>query len=97
MDPDGIERAYVPFVSLLRQGEFTAPSEGWTAEFVAAHVSRNDDLIAETAERIAAPSFHLDMHLEQLRRISAADGRWSASCLRQQSLSIPVPLVFDSW
>jgi hypothetical protein len=32
MDPDRIERAYVPFVILLRQGGFAPPAEGWSAE-----------------------------------------------------------------
>lgn len=54
MDPDAIERAYVPFVTLLREGGFAPPPEGWTAELVAGHISWNNDLIAEAAERIAA-------------------------------------------
>jgi uncharacterized protein len=54
MDSDTIEAAYGPFVAELRRGGFTEPEEGWPAELVAAHVARNNDLIAEAAERIAA-------------------------------------------
>ncbi len=38
----------------LREGGFEAPAEGWTAELVTAHVARNNDLIAEVAETVAA-------------------------------------------
>jgi hypothetical protein len=54
MDHDTIESAYAPFVAVLREGGFSEPTEGWPAELVAAHVTRNNDLIAEMAERIAA-------------------------------------------
>jgi hypothetical protein len=54
MDHDTIETAYAPFVAVLREGGFSEPAEGWPAELVAAHVARNNDNIAEMAERIAA-------------------------------------------
>jgi uncharacterized protein YciI len=55
MTADGLEAAYAPFVASLLAGGFTDPAEGeWTAEQVAAHVARNNDLIAETAEQVAA-------------------------------------------
>lgn len=54
MDQQSIEDAYQPFVTELHQGGFADPADGWTAEQVAAHVSLNNDLIAEAAERIAA-------------------------------------------
>jgi phytoene/squalene synthetase len=53
MDHDTIESAYAPFVTVLRGGGFLEPAEGWPAELVAAHVARNNDFIAEMAERIA--------------------------------------------
>jgi hypothetical protein len=54
MDHNSIESAYGPFVAVLREGGFSEPADGWPAELVAAHVSRNNDFIAEMAERIAA-------------------------------------------
>lgn len=52
---DGIEVAYAPFIASLLAGGFVEPADGeWTAELVAAHIARNNDLIAETAERIAS-------------------------------------------
>lgn len=49
-----LEAAYAPFVASLLASGFSAPADGWTAELIAAHVARNNDLIAETAERVAA-------------------------------------------
>jgi uncharacterized protein len=50
-----IEAAYAPFVAALLSGGFEAPPEGeWPAEMVAAHVVRNNDLIADAAEKMAA-------------------------------------------
>ena len=54
MDDNSIESAYAPFVAELREGGFSEPADGWPAELVAAHVTRNNDFIAEMAERIAA-------------------------------------------
>lgn len=55
MNAAGLEAAYAPFVASLLAGGFSAPADGgWTAELVAAHVARNNDLIAETAEKVAA-------------------------------------------
>jgi uncharacterized protein YciI len=54
MGQDTIEPAFGLFVAELRQGGFGEPGEGWSAELVAAHVARNNDLIAEAAERVAA-------------------------------------------
>jgi uncharacterized protein YciI len=52
-----IEAAYAPFVAALLAGGFEPPPEGeWSAEMVAAHVVRNNDLIADAAERMAAGS-----------------------------------------
>jgi Mycothiol maleylpyruvate isomerase N-terminal domain len=54
MDQEGIENAYSAFVSALRRGGFSVPSDGWPAELVAAHVCLNNDLIAGVAEQVVA-------------------------------------------
>src|SRR5271165_6682722 len=54
MEASILKSAYEPFAAALREGGFEAPAEGWTAELVAAHVARNNDLIAEVAETVAA-------------------------------------------
>jgi Mycothiol maleylpyruvate isomerase N-terminal domain len=54
MDQEGLENSYSAFVSALRQGGFSAPTDGWPAELVAAHVCLNNDLIAEVALQVVA-------------------------------------------
>jgi uncharacterized protein len=55
MSSANLEAAYAPFVASLLAGRFGQPAAGeWTAELVAAHIVRNNDLIAETAEKVAA-------------------------------------------
>jgi len=55
MTSGSIETAYAPFVASLRAGGFRQPDDGgWPAELIAAHVASNNDLIAETAEQVAA-------------------------------------------
>jgi len=50
-----ISAAYAPFIARLLGARFAEPAPGeWTAEQIAAHVTLNNDLIAEAAERIAA-------------------------------------------
>jgi uncharacterized protein len=50
----GTAERYESFALLLEEGGFEAPADdGWTAELVAAHIAVNNDLIAETAERVA--------------------------------------------
>ena len=52
--PESLDAVYAPFVASLRAGGFGPPPAGeWPAELVAAHVARNNDLIAEVAEQIA--------------------------------------------
>lgn len=54
MTSQGIAAAYAPFVASLLAGGFSDPTDGgWPAEVVAAHVARNNDLIAGTAELVA--------------------------------------------
>ena len=54
MGHDTIESASAPFLAELRAADFVEPTDGWGAELVAAHVTCNNDLIAEAAERIGA-------------------------------------------
>lgn len=55
MSSGSIEAAYAPFAASLLAGGFNPPVEGeWPAELIAAHVVRNNDLIAEAAEKVAA-------------------------------------------
>lgn len=50
-----ISAAYAPFIGTLLGARFGEPAPGeWTAEQIAAHVTLNNDLIAEAAERIGA-------------------------------------------
>ncbi len=54
MTMDSVAAAYAPFVASLLAGGFREPADGgWPAELVAAHVARNNDLIAATAEEVA--------------------------------------------
>lgn len=49
------DAVYAPFVAALLAGGFGPPADGeWPAELVAAHIARNNDLIAAVAEQIAA-------------------------------------------
>jgi uncharacterized protein YciI len=54
MPSQTLRAAYAPFVASLRAGGFRDPeNSGWSAEVIAAHVAKNNDLIAATAELIA--------------------------------------------
>jgi uncharacterized protein YciI len=54
MASDSVAAAYAPFVASLLAGGFSDPADdGWTAELVAAHVAKNNDLIAAAAELVA--------------------------------------------
>lgn len=49
------DAVYAPFVATLLAGGFGPPAAGeWPAELIAAHIVRNNDMIAEAAEQIAA-------------------------------------------
>src|ERR1700722_6279636 len=53
--PPGFDAVYAPFAASLRAGGFGPPAAGeWPAELVAAHIARNNDLIAAAAEQVAA-------------------------------------------
>lgn len=53
--PPSFDAVYAPFVASLLAGGFGPPADGeWRAELIAAHIARNNDLIAEVAEQIAA-------------------------------------------
>jgi len=54
MASDSMAAAYAPFIASLLAGGFGDPADGgWTAELIAAHVIKNNDLIAATAELVA--------------------------------------------
>jgi hypothetical protein len=77
MDQGTIENAYAPFVDALRQGGFETPADGWPAEFVAAHVLRNNDLISEVAERVVArgrPAYDNSAAVEEAELRALAEG-----------------------
>ncbi len=53
MSPGSLEAAYAPFTASLLAGGFGPPADGeWPAELIAAHIARNNDLIAEAAEKV---------------------------------------------
>jgi|SRR5271165_1777036 len=55
MTSGSLSAAHAPFIASLLAGGFSRPAgDGWPAELIAAHVARNNDVIAETAERVAA-------------------------------------------
>ena len=54
MTTGSLDAAYAPFVASLLAGGFGRPADGWPAELIAAHVARNNDLIAQTAEQVVA-------------------------------------------
>jgi uncharacterized protein YciI len=55
MSSGSLETAYAPFAASLLAGGFGPPPDGeWPAELIAAHVTRNNDLIAEVAEKVVA-------------------------------------------
>ena len=54
MATESLAAAYAPFAASLLAGGFRDPDDGgWPAEVVAAHVAKNNDLIAATAELVA--------------------------------------------
>jgi uncharacterized protein len=54
MASESLTPGYAPFIASLRAGGFRSPDDGgWPAELVAAHVIKNNDLIADTAELVA--------------------------------------------
>jgi uncharacterized protein len=55
MSSGSLAAAYAPFAASLLAGGFSSPPDGeWPAELIAAHVARNNDLIAEAAEKVIA-------------------------------------------
>jgi len=55
MATEDLAAAYAPFVASVLAGGFRDPAHGgWSAAVVAAHVAKNNELIATTAELIAA-------------------------------------------
>ena len=55
MTSESLAAAYAPFTASLLAGGFGPPADGgWSAELVAAHIVRTNDLIAAVAEQVAA-------------------------------------------
>jgi hypothetical protein len=54
MEPEDLERAYVPLVRELRDGDFERPVDGWAAEQIAAHVAINNDYFTSAAREVLA-------------------------------------------
>ena len=52
MDTSEMRRNYASVVELARGGGFRAPSEGWSAERVIAHLTANDELFLAVGEAI---------------------------------------------
>jgi uncharacterized protein len=54
MAANNLAAAYAPFAASLLAGGFADPSDGgWTAQLIAAHVAKNNDMIAAAAELVA--------------------------------------------
>jgi hypothetical protein len=47
-----VQDAYNSFVALLREQHFSTPTEGWSAELIAAHVAHTNNRIAHVAEQV---------------------------------------------
>jgi Mycothiol maleylpyruvate isomerase N-terminal domain len=56
MDGAGIEQAYEPFLAVVQAGGFREPTsdEGWSADMVVAHVTRNNDHWSRAAREVVA-------------------------------------------
>ncbi len=54
MQPEDLEKAYVPLVRELRDGDFERPAGGWAAEQIAAHVAINNDYFTFAAREVLA-------------------------------------------
>jgi Mycothiol maleylpyruvate isomerase N-terminal domain len=54
MQPDELEKAYVPLVRELRDGDFDRPETGWGADHVAAHVALNNDYFTSAVREVLA-------------------------------------------
>lgn len=52
MDRASIEAAYQPFADALQAGGFTEPGTGWNAGQIGAHISLNNELFSDIAERM---------------------------------------------
>jgi hypothetical protein len=83
MTPEEIRRAFDPFLAELRGGGFTAPEQGWPAEWVAAHVILNNDAFADAARAVKAGlevtyDNASTVDLEELRQCAASIGSLEA-------------------
>ncbi|MGC2486518.1 MAG: maleylpyruvate isomerase N-terminal domain-containing protein [Acidimicrobiales bacterium] len=70
---------YDPFVALLRNGQFSAPADGWSAELIGAHIARATDHMAALVDQVLAgetPAFDNrdDVNEGELREYIEAHG-----------------------
>jgi hypothetical protein len=68
--------AYNPFVALLRAQTFSTPSEGWSAELIAAHVAHTNNRIAHVAEQVLvgeSPSYDNRDDIDDAELLAYAD------------------------
>jgi hypothetical protein len=68
--------AYSPFVALLREEHFSTPSNGWSAELIAAHVAHSNNRIAHVAEQILlgeSPSYDNRDDIDDAELLAYAD------------------------
>jgi hypothetical protein len=70
---------YGPFVALLRDGQFSTPAEGWSAELIGAHIARATDHMAELVNEVLAggtPAFDNrdDVEEDELREYIESRG-----------------------
>ena len=54
IQPDDLEKAYVPIVRELRDGDFDPAPRGWSAQHIAAHLALNNDFLTAAARDVLA-------------------------------------------
>jgi hypothetical protein len=54
LQPEELEKAYVPIVRELRDGDFERPAHGWSAEHIAAHLALNNDFLTTAVRDVLA-------------------------------------------
>jgi hypothetical protein len=71
-----IPDAYGPVVALLREQRFSTPSEGWSAELIAAHIAHTNNRIAHVAEQVLVgekPSYDNRDDIDDAELLAYAD------------------------
>ena len=76
--------AYGPFVALLRNGQFSAPVDGWGAELIGAHIARATDHMADLVLDVISgetPAFDNRDDVEQSELREYIDSRGGVNAL----------------